>query len=64
VSEHVFVPAGAANGVVYRPASVPELGGTLREINNELSGDIAFGRLVAGLALLGGLGWLVYRLVV
>jgi hypothetical protein len=64
VSEHVFVPAGAANGVVYRPASVPELGGTLRELDDELSGDLAFGRLVAALALLGGLGWLVYRLVV
>lgn len=63
VSEEVIVQPGEVHGVVYRPASVPELGGTLRTLDDELFGDLALGRVLLALAVLAALGWLLYRLI-
>lgn len=62
IQKTVRVREGAVGAVVYRPSSVPELGGTLEPLDDELTGTLSFFRLTAGAALLVGIGYAVWRL--
>lgn len=48
--------------MVFRPSSVPELGGTLEPLDGELTGSVSFFRLAVGVALLIGVAYGVWLL--
>ena len=58
----VHVPQGQVTAVVFRPSSVPELGGTLETLDLELTGNLSLFRLTVATALLGGIAYTVWRL--
>ncbi|MEV4624908.1 hypothetical protein AB0J90_01270 [Micromonospora sp. NPDC049523] len=56
----VPVPEGGVGVVVFRPSSVPELGGTVESLRDELIGKLSLLRLMLGCALLvvvTSVGW-------
>jgi len=58
----VSIPDGSVGAVVYRPSSVPELGGTLEPLASELIGTLSLFRLTMGAALLIGAAYTAWWL--
>lgn len=58
----VRVSQGRVSAVVFRPSSLPELGGTLEPLDSELNGKPSFFRIAVGAALLIGIAYGVWQL--
>ncbi|MEU5910924.1 hypothetical protein [Micromonospora sp. NPDC047527] len=64
VRNSIPVPEGRVGALVFRPSSIPELPGAVESLNSELTGTLSLFRLALAAALLIGITYAAWRIVI